>query len=204
MPLAEFIEELFTSGHLSVHLTDAPSIDDAAKSRLAGWERVWRDHVPGTAPEFNLEVGMWAVKWLYQVCQFTLWRDASPELIEQALESPCPLPRSDVTDYSADVCFRFLPDVLRLATKLSPADYLVERIRVEAAAWPLSSVGIQNLPQLAPLDSFLSNPSLKQLYVDRILATEDRSRIDHPVVLNAIKTAIGAHPNLCPWLDISA
>lgn len=204
MSLAEFIEELFTSGHLSVHLTEAPSIDEAAKIKLTDWECVWRNHVPGTPPRFDLDAGMWAIKWLYQVCQFTLWRDASQELIDQSLAAPCPSPRNEITDYSVDVCFRFLPDVLRLAVRLSPADYLVEQIRVQAAAWPLSSVGTENLPTLAPLSSFIAHPSLKQLYVDRILAAEDKPRADDPVVLSAIKTSIGAHSQLCPWLDISS
>ena len=204
MPLVAFIEELFTTGHLSVHLTEAPIVDGAAKNKLSDWELVWRNHLPGEAPKFDLEAGIWAAQWLYKVCQFILWRDAAPDLIAQSLGSSCPSPRNASTDYSVDLCFRFLPDVLKLSARLAPSDILVEQIKTQAASWPLSSVGIDPLPDLGSLDSFLHHPSLKQLYVDRILATEDKSRINHPSVVDAIKTTIGAHPELCPWLDISA
>ena len=63
--------------------------------------------------------------------------------------------------------------------------------------WPLSSVGVANLGTVDP-PPFVHHDCLLQLYVDRIIASKDRSRMNDPVVREAIRAAIGLYPELAP------
>jgi hypothetical protein len=50
--------------------------------------------------------------------------------------------------------------------------------------------------------SFLSHPSLRQLYVDRILARADTSRLADKAVREAVQMALGAFPELAPGIAL--
>ncbi len=50
------------------------------------------------------------------------------------------------------------------------------------------------------IDGFISHPSLLLTYTDRILATGAASRLDNELILESVKAAIGANPQLTPTL----
>jgi hypothetical protein len=95
-----------------------------------------------------------------------------------------------------DLIFRQLPTLYRLARHLSEGDPLVRELMSLARQWPLSSVGI-TLAEPAELNSFLEHPALRQLYVDRILESEDGSRLGDRRVDAVVRAGLGAYPGLC-------
>ena len=115
------------------------------------------------------------------------------------LSQPCPGPIDPATIYSVDLTLRWLPDLLTLARAAATRDVLVDELLRLAREWPLSSVGIKDLPGSEP-GAIVEHPSLLQLYVDRIIARRDKSRLGHPAVDRGVRTALGMFPELCPEL----
>ena len=89
------------------------------------------------------------------------------------LAVPCPEPPSPSVCYSADLSLRYLPDLLSLAKGIASDDPLVHGLHAICRSWPLSSVGV---PDVGELDTgaFLSHPTLRRLYVDRIIEPRRR------------------------------
>jgi hypothetical protein len=58
-------------------------------------------------------------------------------------------------------------------------------------------VGVKDLGEL-DVAAFIGHPSLRQLYVDRIIERGDVSRVEHPAVREAVWAAPGNYPELAP------
>jgi hypothetical protein len=174
-----------------------PRVDAEAAARLQSLSTSLAQDLPGNPPEFRADAALWAVNILYQVSRFVACRDLGEPEIVKTLAEPCPEPRNPGTDWSVDLSFRLLPEIFRTARHLANADPLVRELRTLAAQWPLSSTGIPDLASLN-IESFISHPPLRQLYVDRILETSDVSRVNDPRVLGIIRETLGAHPELHP------
>jgi hypothetical protein len=126
-------------------------------------------------------------------------RDANETDVRAALADPRPGPTA-TAHYSVDLVFRFLPDLIALARRVSQDDPLVEALRNLIAPWPLASVGMSDIP-VADIEPIIGHPCLRQLYVDRILARGDVARLDDPRVQEAVREALGACPELAPAIS---
>lgn len=162
-------------------------------------ERVRADlaHEP---PAVDLRVARWALRLLYAACQAFAHRAIHVDAIELALSVQCPVPASPSVALSADLIFSVLPDLLSLTRGLEDADPLRAGLLRLAREWPLSSVGVTGLVPGGPsfvLDAFFDDPSLRALYVDRILRRRDLTRLGSPRVDAALREALGGHPELC-------
>jgi hypothetical protein len=196
--LVAFVRALFDEGIAVVSSSAAiPCVDAEAERLLRMAHGALSRTLAGHAPEFSLGAAIWGAQTLYQLSRFVVCRDVPAEEVATALAGSCPEPRSASVDWSVDIAFRLLPEIHRTARHLSNADPLVNEIRKLGETWPLSSVGIPDL-HVAELDSFISHPALLQLYVDRIVATGDASRLNDERVEAAVRATIGAHPDLSP------
>lgn len=204
MSLARFVESLLTGGQVKAsHAVDAAGrlyrpasaeLDDTA-AILVAFEADYRDSLAGNPPRLNLPAMMWGANIAFRACAFLIQRDQEEKVMRAALEEACPEAPSPAVCYSVDLTLRFLPDFVRLAKATSPTDPLVVVLKTLGSQWPLSSVGITELDACDP-EPFLSDRCLRMLYVDRIIAAKDRSRVEHPVVRDAIQSAVGIHHEL--------
>jgi len=200
--LSAFIDKLMTEGVAAVFgNTEVPSVDPECGRLLVAWDGIARSDLAGEVPPFSVSTATWASKILYLACKFVVCREIPEAEIVRSLAEKCPEPHSPSVDWSADLLFRYLPEVYRGARHLSNSDPLVRELLKLAAAWPLSSVGIP-LEREPSLNTFIQHPALKQLYVDRILEAADVSRLGDPQVNEAIRIALGAYPELCPTVAI--
>jgi hypothetical protein len=92
-----------------------------------------------------------------------------------------------------DLAFQFLPELISLARGIAEQDPLVEGLRTLAAAWPLSSVGVRDLPDYLDVTPFIDEPCLRRLYADRIVERKDLLRLNHPAAREAVREALGEH-----------
>jgi hypothetical protein len=195
-PLAAFLRALLDEGLAVVSSSAAiPSADADTERLLRTAHGALSRTLAGHAPEFSLGAAIWAAQRLYQLSRFVVCRDIPAGEVATALAERCPEPRGASVDWSVDIAFRLLPEIYRTARHLSNADPLINEIKKFAEAWPLSSVGIPDL-HVAELDSFISHPALLQLYVDRVLATGDASRLNDERVKAAVRTTLGVHRDL--------
>jgi hypothetical protein len=196
MSLSQFLASLAESGRVAISLDLTEIVDAEAEPILLEINRLTQPNLAGDAPEYVPAVGLWAARLLHFGCQFLVCRDLDEKVINQAFQEPCPYPRSPATDYSADLTLKYLPDLIGMTRQVAAGDPLLQRLLVVAREWPLSSVGVSGLENMN-IQSFIQHPSLRQLYVDRILAQQDLTRLGNPQVDGALRDALGAFPELC-------
>jgi len=195
MDLTAFLTQLGENGVAVV--SGEAEVEGTVDEILRSWDAVQRANLAGEAPELIPEAAAWAAARLYRGCQALVCREMPPPDMQRMLREPCLHPSSPAVDYSVDLVFRFLPDLFTLARRVSRSDPLVEELLGLGQAWPLSSVGMEDI---ATVDAsrLLAHPCLRQLYVDRILTTGDVSRLKDDAVRAAVKAALGAYPEMAP------
>ena len=198
-----FLESLFDDGRVLVSrigpISDAELRDSAEV--LARFERDWRDGMPGNAPRYHPEAALWAAVLVYRAAQFSVFREVEAKEIERELSVRCPVSMETGTQYSADLTFRFLPELTKLARSAAAEDPLVRALECLGAEWPLSSVGMTGI-EVEPkaIDVTVAAPSLLRLYVDRILQKGDFDRLRDPRVLAELEVSAGAFRELLSGL----
>ncbi len=196
MSLSHFLVALAETGQVAVSPEFVEDEDGDVGAVLLEMDRVTRLNLAGSAPEFVPDAASWAARLLYRSCQFLVCRDVDGGILTTALREPCPMAHSPGTDYSADLALQYLPDLIHMARQVASGDPLVQQLLIIAREWPLSSVGVRGLEAVS-VENFISDAALRQLYVDRILAREDVSRLGDSRVAQAVREALGAFPELC-------
>jgi hypothetical protein len=199
LTIAAFLDCLFTEGRVRVaRPADCPEEElREADNVLLAFETQYQQELPGTPPPLVPEAARWAAVMLHHTCQFIAFRELGEAEMVQALGLACPGDDSPATHYSVDLTFRYLPDVLKLARSTSPGDPLLSQLMRWAHGWPLSSVGVADAKPLR-VDSIVSHPCLLRLYVDRIMARRDASRLADPRVQDCVRESLGIFPELAP------
>jgi hypothetical protein len=195
--MEEFLRGLRESGEVVIDAEPPPALDADVERALRQHDVRYRAGLAPGAPELEVVAAYWGAEKLYRACQLLTLRDAPPALAHETLLQPFDGTRRPETDYAVDLTLAYLPSLLRLANRVAPNDPVLDAIRELAFAWPLSSVGIAGLgcPERLP---FWENSCLRGLYVDRIIETRDVDRLEDPEVAAAVRTALGAHPELAP------
>src|SRR5262249_19076034 len=187
----------------NVQVSRAPEIPseerDEAQRLLVDFERLFRLSLAEEPPPLDMAVAGAAAQTLYRLCQCLVYRELIPNQMLAMGDRLPDIPGTASAHYSADLALRFLPDAWRLAKEAAEGDPLVTTIRELATQWPLSSIGIPELPALV-IDGIAEHQALLALYVDRIMECRDRSRLNDPRVREAFLTAVGAHHDLAPEL----
>jgi MoxR-vWA-beta-propeller ternary system domain bpX4 len=195
--LASFLQALAHDGRIVVSPQPIAAPDETALSVVLELNHRAQSELAGEGPGFSSEAALWAANLLYQICQFIVCRDIGESQIAAAFANECPAARGPETDWSADLLFRHLPALIRLAQQLSNGDPLVQELNKIAATWPLSSVGVPELADLN-LDTFIAQPAVARLYADRIVAVGDTSRLGDSRVDDLLRADIGIHRDLAP------
>ena len=201
MGYASFLSSLLETGRVRLA---APAELSEAELRagdkvLADFEPVYRLELPGEPPALDAQAARWAGVMFFRACQCAVFRDVPAEAVAEALSIPCPVPLSPATHYSVDVIFRFLPDLMLFAHSAAEKDPLLDHLRLLARNWPLSSVGMTGV-DVGDVSTLTTNPALLALYVDRIIARRDRTRLTDERVREGVRRALGLHPELAPDL----
>lgn len=194
MKLAAFLRDLLEKGKVTVAGQIGPFGDDdlrAAETTLRHYYEEDALEMPGAAPAFLPEAALWGARYFYHAVQLAVLRDLGEEVVRQYLQD-YPGPRTPEAVYSADLTFRYLPDLLRLARGLAPGDVLVAALQRTALDWPFSSVGSGTAGEVVA-GVILEHPSLRTAYVDRIIRQKDAARLGGPVIPEYVRAALGGH-----------
>jgi hypothetical protein len=195
----DFLTELSKNGVAVVTSDEAFELGQRWEEIIRDWDGLYRNELALEAPALSLAAAEWAARRLYRGCQALVCREMPLPAVQQFLAESCTVPQSPSTIYSVDLLFRFLPDLVAFARRVNRNDPLIGELLALARDWPLSSVGIEGVQGVDPR-GFLDDPSLRQLYVDRILATGDVTRLNCEEVRVAARTSLGGHPELAPTI----
>lgn len=202
MSLDRFVRVLLETGVGNVPAVEkrdgvfAPIKDvEEAEETLADFEQNYRLDLPGQAPAFDRAAAAWGAMVVCRFCQLLAYRDIGAKEADSLVPTDGPAMNPTVA-YSVDLTMRFAPDVVRLARAVNPADPLIEKIVATASRWPLSSVGIEGAT--ASLDGWGDDDCLFALYIDRVVAARDVSRLDNERVRARVRVAIGDRKEIAP------
>ncbi|MBN1853687.1 MAG: hypothetical protein JW829_13225 [Pirellulales bacterium] len=198
-----FLQDLIETGNVQVPKIAPIGQEELsqAKERLEAFELVYRRQLAGIPPVLVWEPALWAAMIFYRSCQFLVYRGYNISDLSEVFSEPCPDTSSPSAHYSVDLTFRMLPDLARLACATSKEDPLVLHLNQLATKWPLSSVGM--VDAVISLESthvtpIIQNRSLLILYIDRIIARGDTSRLADLRISDAVKCALGLFSELSP------
>lgn len=197
--LPVFLRELWNVGRVRIGVPQPvePDARSEAAELLADFEQAYRLAMPGEPPAFDSEAAIWAAVSFYSAAALVINRDFGEGEFPTLFGQNIPDKASAGTHYSVDLTMRFLPDLIKLAKSAAIDDPLVKRLMEWAVAWPLSSVGIDLVGQV-DTTPIRTSPTLMRLYVDRVIATSDYSRLDDDWVVEMAKESFGNYPQLCP------
>lgn len=194
MELSNFIHQLLTTGTVSVPAAIG-TISEADKfATIQLLEQYYQEDIqemPGTAPAYNPQAAYWGAKYFFRAVQLAVLRDEGEAVINEKLVA-----FTETVDaaamYSADLILRYLPSLLQLAKGLSPADILVKKLELTAAAWPFSAAGIETRV-LSNEAVIFSDPSLRITYLDRLITSKDIKKIKGTEMQEQLISATGLH-----------
>ncbi|MGB0523597.1 MAG: hypothetical protein ACPGJS_11590 [Flammeovirgaceae bacterium] len=155
---------------------------------------------PYEAPAFDADAALWAAHTVYIACQLILYREnKEADLVQLLPHYPNDISASAIL--SADVCLRFMPDLISQIAAIDPADALIQLLEVHLTAWHYSGINYAlDLDQLS-FTSIQENPCLMQLYTDRIIQFKNQSLAQHAVFNTAVRANLGLFADQL-WNDL--
>lgn len=159
---------------------------------LAQWHRAAVPDLPGPALAYHPEAALGGALLLFRAACLAAFREIDgadiPDLLHPGL---APAAADPAAHFSADLCLRHWPDLYRMARARSEDDPLVKIMHSLAAAFPLSSLGMQlTVPPDLPL---LRHPGLCQWFAERALARADHAALACPDIHRLIRAKLGAY-----------
>ncbi len=174
--LDHFLRLLLREGRVVFRHPPAPPgepADEAAIRELGRAFAIRRLEVAGPLVAFDPAVALAAGELVRRACWALVNRGERPEDLARALRMPLD-PITPGHHLSADVVFRFLPQVHRRARGIDPSDSLAVGLAELLRRWPLSGVlaDLDDGPKSPP--DLGGHPGLMLLYAERL------SRHDRP------------------------
>jgi hypothetical protein len=169
----EFLTQLLDQGKVVFRSTRAPQDRPSARgiAILAEAFETACLSVAGPRLAFDSVVACAAADLVRQASWAIVCHDDRLADLAKRLRMPA-MPATPSHHLSADLMLRYLPQVLRRARGLDPADPLVELLATILRRWPLSGVlsDVEEGP-LVPLD-FGGHPGLLLLYAERLIGND--------------------------------
>lgn len=176
---------------------EKPSV--TVESVLFEAERVWRASLPDDLPAFDVRSAKQAAEIVFAVFQSLADASFRAVDVQRVITESGLKPSADPSViYSADLLFHFLPQLEERAGRLSDSE-LKDVIRQLCAAWPFSSVGVNELPH-GSLSDAIRLGGLWTEFTDRVLATRDKHWMMDSSVKIELKSSLGHYPELDPAL----
>lgn len=155
---------------------------------------------PGTSPEYDGAAAIWGARTVYVASQLLLYRENRSD------ELPLLLPayggnRTAGAILSADICLRFLPDILQQAKLIDPDDSLAILLENHLLSWHYSGIGYPLPAEQLNMALVLNNATLQQLYVNRVIARKRRQLALLPALQPLVMAAMGNFANHF-WKDL--
>lgn len=197
MQLTSFISDLINTGKITVPgmMHDFTREDDNNCIKLLQeYYAADRLEMPGNAPAFSADAALWAAKYFYLAVQLTVIRDADETVVQNKLQSYRIL-QTPSAIYSVDLIFRYLPALLLLAKGLSPSDPLVKELQKTVAVCFLCAPGIE-FEEVISVDQLSDDPSLWQLFIDRIIQYKDSSIIQNKKISHSVAASLGNYTKI--------
>ncbi len=140
---------------------------------------------PHTPPAFDPEAASWGARYVYTASQVILFRQALDPLTDAFLKEDGP-ECSSASILSADLCLRFLPDILDQLHAIDSLDPLRPVLENRLEKWHYSGIRYD-------LENCLSDRCLAQLYAERVVRCKKLQLAAKSELYPLIKSFMGIH-----------
>jgi hypothetical protein len=142
------------------------------------------------APDFSGEAAFWGAGIVFLAAQLLVYRDKTGEEMARLL-APYPGPVSAGSIVSADLCLRFLPDVVGKVREVDVEDPLIPILEEHLRQWHYSGVGYPLKPETLDWRVIEESEWLRRRYVDRVIEKRALALGNLPTLRSGIRAAIG-------------
>lgn len=189
------IKHLRTNEEVMLYNNVLEIAENDSKEVIAFLENEYKNEsfgYPHSCPAFNREAALWSAKTIYNAAQLMLYREHKEADLSLFLpgfnDDPAP---SEIL--SADLCFRFLPDILIQLKFIDGEDKLITLLERHLTAWHFSGVNYQLNIERLNFEKIKSDLCLHQLYVDRIILNRKIQLAKHSAFINLIAAGLSIY-----------
>lgn len=146
---------------------------------------------PFCAPVFNGYAAIWAAKIIYNSAQLLLHREM--EVVDLSSIVPVFPAKTAADMLAADLCLRFLPQVLENLRIIDPNDKLIIILENILGMFPYSAIGAELENVETDLTLILEDDCLRQLYLDRVMHLKAIKEAENPLIYEWLLAGFGNH-----------
>lgn len=150
---------------------------------------------PFTPPAFHALAAAWSSDIVYHAAQLILYRKHADTELE-LLFPPAGFPADPSAMLTADLCLRFLPDMLYQLKAIDSQDQLVTILEGILCQWHYSGIKYDLPVETLDFEFIEDNSCLMQLYTDRIIEYNQLKLSAHPACFSRVKSSLGIHAGL--------
>lgn len=155
---------------------------------------------PYNVPPFDEEAALWAAKTVYISAQLILYREnRNTELSVLLPEFSAEITPSAIL--SADLCLRFLPDMLIQLKLIDSEDPLIALQESLLTLWHYSGVRYALNIEMLDFEKINMDACLRQLYTNRIIEYKKIHLAKHPAFKEGIAADMGMYSHVF-WNDL--
>ena len=147
---------------------------------------------PGIAPNYHQAAARVGLQTLFILTCATAFRELEIHQVKQWLGTTSISLDSPESQFSADLCLHYLPDLRDTIARIADGDPLLKIVDHLAAKLPLSAVGI-TLDPIPDHTAISACPQLAQYYAERVIDYRDHARAADPLVAEVISRLLGVH-----------
>lgn len=150
------------------------------------------EYPDSNTPEFDSEAALWAAKTIYIAAQLLLYRENKETDLDLLLADYTAI-RNASSVLSADLCLRFLPDILMQLKMIDSEDALIEILERKIVYWHYSGINYSLPLEQLDFDSMFAEDGLKRLYLNRIITYKKIDLANHPSCKENIAGYLGMY-----------
>lgn len=150
---------------------------------------------PANAPSFDAEAALWGAKTIYAAAGVLLDRNQN----NNELELLFPQYEGNIdagSILSADLCLRFLPNILFPLKRIDIEDKVISLLEDILATWHFSGINYQLDYSKINFTTISDHACMYQLYCDRIIQYKNLELAQLPVFNSHIKGCLGLHTHI--------
>ena len=147
---------------------------------------------PFNPPKFNEKAGLWSAKIIYYTAQFILYRKDSKSSISRFIQ-PYDDELTPSAILSGDLCLRFLPFLIDELKNIDPEDTLIGDLKSILMRWHYAAIGTDIDTSNINIQPYMNHPTVKQLYLDRVVSRKAIAFADHPTLNSEIIAHLGIY-----------
>lgn len=174
------------------NITSTPEEDQRVIDFLLSQYEDEQADYPARSPEFDGAAALWAAKMVYVAAQLILFREHKEEAIND-LFPPDHAPTTPGSILSADLCLRFLPEMIKNLKVIDSEDLLIEWLEARLKKWHYSSVSYPLRIEELDFNEMYDNSCLLHLYCDRIIRYKNLPLALTPFFKSKIQAQMGLY-----------